>query len=819
MGSPLTGSVSHPVELVRIETNLFDLYIVGKPMHPTVEQLELHRNRDSWVDAMFEAVALHHGLDVQTVEIFSQSQGKLLLWSPGIAGEPIFYENQNYEFVVEKKEPVELSFYHQSPHLRQAVKPLGKTILSGILNFRSEVGLTDLEVRVQGQSALRLKLEVFPSKLDYRRDYQQLLQEVNEQIYNLAFDFLRRTYQQTGLRESGQPSLTEFFSILRQIFRKLMAAMERIQSTPHTVMQEQLYVRDAARVRKAGRSNIGFLRKNPHLLHKNDVKGWLPINGSVYHPQKLLESQRKLNYDTNENRFVRWMLLRIDYQLGRIVDKVRHDSDVIENLTRMRGQIRRWLQMDFLQVGEMKDLTVSLVLQMGVGYREVYRYYLMLMKGLSLQSDLFQLSMKDVAQLYEYWCFLKIHHLLSKKYKLLQQDVVKVNRSGLFVTLDQTQKAKMTYQNPRNGEVFTLYYNALPQGESADSPTLAQRPDNVLTLKKNDSSVVYNYVFDAKYRLDPGIEGTRYQRMYGGPGPQEEDINTMHRYRDAIVVESGKYLKAAKDLTRSAKSSGSLREHGSQYERSMFGAYVLFPYADEEKFREHKFYKSIELINIGAFPFLPGATSLLEEFLDEIIMDSPEKAYERSIRPRGTNEYYTNQLIGKNVMIGSMREKSQLDVALRHRFYHTPLKNITEHSVLTQLEYVGLYQSRRAFGEHEAGIRWYGKIKSWGVVRREEIRERPARPSNKDELYVRFEIEEWQRREPAIVPNGIGVYSLLFTSSYLFERARELAELKLEDEKQLREWRELRRKGLVHVELDHSYVDLARQVTGMRVEN
>ncbi|WP_240353222.1 MULTISPECIES: nuclease domain-containing protein [Cohnella] len=78
----------------------------------------------------------------------------------------------------------------------------------------------------------------------------------------------------------------------------------------------------------------------------------------------------------------------------------------------------------------------------------------------------------------------------------------------------------------------------------------------------------------------------------------------MHRYRDAIVYEDG---------------------NRGELERSMFGAYVLFPYHDEEKFREHKFYKSIELVNVGAFPFSPNSTKLMEAFLDEIIMTVPRK--------------------------------------------------------------------------------------------------------------------------------------------------------------------------------------------------
>ena len=53
----------------------------------------------------------------------------------------------------------------------------------------------------------------------------------------------------------------------------------------------------------------------------------------------------------------------------------------------------------------------------------------------------------------------------------------------------------------------------------------------------------------------------------------------------------------------------------------------------------------------------------------------------------------------------------------------------------------------------------------------------------------------------------------------MLERAREIAELRLETEEQLKEWREKRRLGKVKVELDHEYVDRAGKVLGVKVEN
>lgn len=82
----------------------------------------------------------------------------------------------------------------------------------------------------------------------------------------------------------------------------------------------------------------------------------------------------------------------------------------------------------------------------------------------------------------------------------------------------------------------------------------------------------------------------------------------MHRYRDAIVYHNG----------------------ADPYERTMFGAYVLFPYANKEEYRNHKFFESIEKVNIGGLPFLPSETSMVQDMLDALIADSPDSAFERA---------------------------------------------------------------------------------------------------------------------------------------------------------------------------------------------
>lgn len=149
----------------------------------------------------------------------------------------------------------------------------------------------------------------------------------------------------------------------------------------------------------------------------------------------------------------------------------------------------------------------------------------------------------------------------------------------------------MIYSNSKNR--LELWYN-----KSHSSPTTNQRPDTVLCIKNlNNEDDNRVYIFDAKYRINVDDKGI--------VGPLEEDINVMHRYRDAILSKLNNKI---------------------QFKYDTFGAYVMFPYGDEEKFKEHDFYKSIKEVNIGAFPMLPGSTKLIKNHLEKIIEQSSLEA-------------------------------------------------------------------------------------------------------------------------------------------------------------------------------------------------
>lgn len=679
---------------------------------------------------------------------------------------PIFFEQQRYEIIMEGSSDADaLTFWHENLNLRNKVTRASRkyNILSGVINFGNEIGFSDLVVQINGEEYLRITVEVYPSKISYKEDYQAIVADVTSEVYNIVFDFLKRTYlgYQQGDRKGSSP--VEFFAVIRKIFRDFIRAVDIILAQPHHILEtrhEILPLHKAGRVDSRG---YRWMEKHPDHVVKT---------GDKIMADRVLGVRKQVTYDTKENRMTKFILQSTarkleDFRKNYLRLQRAEDQAVLDEINRMTGSIKKHMHTSFLMELDAKEAGtgMSLVFSMAPGYRDLYKYYLMLLRGLSITGDVFHISVKDLSLLYEYWCFIKLNSMMKDRYKMISQDIIKIQGNGLFVSLVKGQGSQVKYRNMDNGDIITLSYNPKVTG----IPTVTQRPDNVLTLKKRtgiDKSQQYEYVFDAKYRMNPALPNTVYYNTIShNPGPEVDDINTMHRYRDAIVYQNG----------------------ASPYERTMFGAYVLFPYADLDKYQTHRFYKSIEEVNIGGIPFLPSATGMVENMLEELIADSPESAFERTTLPRGMEDRLARvDWSNRDVLVGSLKNKAQLNVALQYKFYHIPASQLSE-SVFP-IRYVAIYQSRNFFGE-EAGIRYYGAVTRCIPVKRYQIQELPK---NSMEDYYRFEIKEWEKLDHIVAPKEFGQVKCL-TNMFLLEHSTEYPELLLRNEEEYRLYTELKR--------------------------
>ncbi|WZL71761.1 DUF2357 domain-containing protein [Clostridiaceae bacterium 35-E11] len=678
--------------------------------------------------------------------------------------QPIFYEYENYQVIIQNKGSYNISFYHENKYIREQVDYITDNTMAGVINFKSNIGFTELVIFVEGQAHITIRLEIFPKKIDYKKDYYNILRDVNEEIYNLSFEFLRRTYLNMTISEKEGNSLTEYYSILRVIYERLIQSIKIVINQPHHILRTKGEILPYHKLKNGNEKTVKWIAKNSHKIYMRNEK---------VVPVKAMQFRKIPTVNTFENQFLKYMLIEITEKLKELkrkyekLDRIK-DELLLEKIEGMIKDISFYIHDSFLnRVSRFERKNYfSLVLNMASGYREIFKCYLILRKGLTLYGDIFKMSMKDLAQLYEYWCFIKMNSLLRKKYKLIQNDMIKVNTNGIFVTLKKGETTKAIYQNPKNGEIFTISYNL-----GMDSKTIGQRPDNVFAIYKDGRSVQYNYIFDAKYRLNSAEQGSKYQEIYQNPGPEESDINTMHRYRDAIIYHN---------------------KENQSIQKNIFGAFVLFPYANEEAYKKHLFYKSIESVNIGGIPFLPEATQLMEKFLDELIEESSLSSYERRLEQRGKEYYLKNKYFDdRTVLVGSLRDKEQLSVSLKYKFYHTSLKNIALGS--RDVKTVALAQSKDKF-KGDAGVLYYGRVKQIKIVKRSEIKEiLPKNNKDPKELYVRFEIEEWKKLKKPIRVEGFNVITLMYTTEYLLHRAEIVSELCIHSAEEFRIWMELKR--------------------------
>ncbi len=178
----------------------------------------------------------------------------------------------------------------------------------------------------------------------------------------------------------------------------------------------------------------------------------------------------------------------------------------------------------------------------------------------------------------------------------------------------------------------------------------------------------------------------------------------------------------------------------------------------------------------------------MEDFLDEIIEESSYSNFERAIEPVGKEDYLKDEYFSKReVLVGALNSKEQLEVNLKHNFYHIPQKKIN--LAKNNIKYVALSQSQNLFGS-DGGIVWYGKIKDIHLVKRNEIHELP-----KDEvtLYYRMEIEKWCRLEKEIKIDKYQVRSFIYTTIYLLKNAGSITELCIKTKEEFRLFLELKR--------------------------
>lgn len=553
----------------------------------------------------------------------------------GVPALATFFDNADYPIWIEFKDYVKNAQFGSILQNDNDRFSFRRHILAGFINYKNEIGRSEIQIiyKVDKETrAFRFGFEVLSTKLDYHEHWRTIVEDIEREYRMLSLDYMRRTFHGFSPDQNGEHPDIVWWSVFEGEQLKFIKACKSIIDRPrHRLHGEEVYLR------------ADKLKQTPHNI-ENRLAEHRKEPAYLYRVE-----QHILSNDTQENRFLKFALHQISKRyedLRQRIEAVKTASGTMKSAMLATSETLKRLQHHpfFRTIGRFKGISQeSMVLQKATGYSQVYRTWNLLRRAYSLNDGLYRLQTKDIATLYEIWCFIEVSHIVKAQLHLDDEDVEHRNRmemNGIFSwELGKGEHSRILFR--KDGvELAELVYNPKNADKENDNvgmkdlvvPTVPQKPDIVLQLTKNDlqQGMKMTYLFDAKYRIDGKDKGVDV--------PPEDAINQMHRYRDAIYY---------KDYDANA------------LKKEVIGGYILFPGDGEPNdVAVSKFYKTIKEVNIGAFPLRPKDVEnrkLLENFIDELIHTKSYETIAHVIPQKGA---YVE--VGNRVLIGLVKEDNRL---------------------------------------------------------------------------------------------------------------------------------------------------------------
>jgi hypothetical protein len=614
------------------------------------------------------------------------------------------------------------------------------------------VGRSEFSVLVEGEPEFDFQLEVFPTKLDYEADYQQLIAEVQDVLTGLVVEYLRATFQLGLPARTPQPTHVEWLTLLRHVMDDLERALRHVAERPRWGLARQ-----TAPVR------IERLKRADNVVRRAIIRGkgsgrLMRLPADVTVRERISERKAQLTLDTPEHRWLATQLARIRHRLASLREDeerrvARYElpshpggstrlSRIVEEIDGLERRVARLERLEpYASVaGPPPAGFASLQLFSAPGYQEAYRACLILAMGLRLAGDPVRLSLKDLHRLYEYWCFLAVLQLVGDAtgQPVPARDLLAADQHGLHVRIRKGRTSQVVFRDPSQRKL-TVSYNPRFDDEAFIT---AQQPDLMLAIEDPQWPTI-RMVLDAKYRLDASPLRLTH------PG----------------------------------------------------------------EFQESRLWKALERVGIGAIPFLPGETGYVKEWLRRLLARGGWALADYAIPHRALEwaadwQVAATQPVLVGVLRGGAQAEEHLDWIRRERLYYMPVRKKQRRQYATR--WVAIY-SPTALREPGA-VAHVAAVEEIEVLPRKAIHTPWAARRATEELQVVYRLGPLEELDTPVENRGPGARGVRFsdsrwTSRLALRRATELRELFLETEPEWRLFEDLRAAG-IRFELEPGHVTL-----------
>lgn len=533
-----------------------------------------------------------------------------------------------------------------------------RQMLSFTLNYGNEIGQSDIVIEYFPEKSERkfitLHFDVMSTKLDYHKDLREILEDIEREYVMLSLSFLRKTYHTFAADYNAKdtPDLI-WWNLFKTVQEEFCLAATMIIDRPHNRLRKTKAYLKADKLK-----HITPALEKEITEHENE-------ENHLYATE-----QWELNDDTTENRFLKFALQQITSKFINLKRRIieRHANIIpvayVESLNSTEETLKRLNAAPFFRrIGRFTGLKgENLTLKQATGYSTIYRDWLLLQYTYDLHDGILNMELKDIAELYEIWCFIKVKNIVLE---CLGEDVDQITPDSPTTGINPEMVTKLKHGDEskiilkRNDvELAEIIYNAQlglngksnlqsGMGDNVGSLTVEQRPDIVLRLTKEDikTGIKMTYLFDAKYQMEEDKT------------PPDEAINQMHRYRDAIYYSDKAY-------TGDTLADFNLK-------REVIGGYILFPGEETEGEEIPNYLKSREKVNIGAFPLRPssdfGKQCFLKTFIREILNKTQKDVLLETIPQKGLK--YVEDKRKTSVLIGYYRKEDK-GIISEKKFYY-----------------------------------------------------------------------------------------------------------------------------------------------------
>lgn len=355
----------------------------------------------------------------------------------------------------------------------------------------------------------------------------------------------------SDVQASTPSSPLERIHLLDAVWQRAQSALHALLRQTDTILQTETRSVPLAQSR-GNPSTLRALARHPNVLSASrssrSAADRTPCQPSVQERFFLTSPV------TLANRAVKTWLLAIEAEATVLERLARFcaETDAAERIARVARSARSWLGSPFFRAlprldgAQMSALASNASALWRVpAYRALNELRLLTNRPLAFDwtgCPFCQLPTLPEWHLYEIWCFLRVAEALhALGWHAHGGDAVRWTTSGLRVELATGRASRLRFR--RAQETVTLLYQPLfPSANQQTSvhSSAATDPETRSRFLSRSHAMQPDMALQINarlYLLDPKF------RAYASPGAEQDDVDKMHAYRDAIVRVTGKHAR------------------------------------------------------------------------------------------------------------------------------------------------------------------------------------------------------------------------------------------------------------------------------------